>query len=93
MHTLLHRIYREVAFFTDPREITGPRASGVPLMGFAHTAYNLTVESVKSLGYTITGTERDKRDTGPDYYLPKLFPIAGTATKLLEAHPQHRVVQ
>ena len=46
MHTLLHRIYREGAFFTDPREITGPRASGVPLMGFEHTAYNLTVESV-----------------------------------------------
>ena len=93
LHGLLHRVYREIAFFADPREITGPRSSGVPLIGFAHNGYNLVVESGKSLGYTLTGTKRDPRDTGPEYYWLKMTPFVGVQTKFIETHPQHKTVQ
>ena len=35
LYALLNRTYREVAFFWDPTELTGPRASGIPLTSFA----------------------------------------------------------
>ena len=90
MHNLLNRVYREVAFFLAPNEFSGPRATGVPLMGMVQNASKWTANSIDELRDAAFG-EESERDRAPFmYYTFKFIPGINALGKLVELFPQEK---
>ena len=80
MYALLNRTYREVAFFWDPTELTGPRSTGIPLVGFGKNIYNMAGNMLDETGDTLFGEDDNPDKTEKGYYTFKMAPgVAGVA--------------
>ena len=80
IYALLNRTYREVAFFWDPTELTGPRSTGIPLVGFGKNIYNMAGNTIDQMGDDLFGQDENPDRTGRGYYTFKMAPgIAGVA--------------
>ena len=85
------RAYREVALFWDPTELTGPRSSGLPLLGLAQDGVKWTSNFADELMDRITGRQGVEDDPVEAlYYSFKISPGLSAASKALEIYPQHR---
>ena len=90
MHSLVNRIYREVAFFWAPNEFSGPRATGVPLMGMVQNLSKWTANSVDELRDSAFGEDSAKDRTPWGYYTFKFIPGIHALGKLVELFPQDK---
>jgi len=91
LHNIMGRIYRETAFFWDPRELTGPRSSGIPLLSLGQDFINLIGNSIDEIGDEILGENAVTSDRTPrGYYTLKFAPGLGGLGKALEIYPAYK---
>jgi len=90
---VMNRIYREVAVFADPRELAGPRSSGIPLISLIQNGVNLLGNSTDELRDAFFGEDsvRDKSNVG--YYSWKFVPGLHGIVKMAEVYPQDKIVR
>lgn len=74
LYSVLNRTYREVAVFYDITEMTGPRASGIPLMSFGQQITNLGSNTMDQLRDDLFGQNNKRDRTGRGHYLFKFAP-------------------
>ena len=88
LQNVLNRVYREVAFFLDPTELVGPRASGIPLMTLGQQVYRGAQNSIDELLDAVTGRDDtgDKYNFG--YYIYKGIPGQGLIAPLELLNPK-----
>jgi len=90
MHNVLGRVYRETAIFLDPTEMTGPRASGIPLLSLGADLVGLGSNSLDEIRDAVFG-ENDERDLKPPgYQLLKFAPGINGVAKAFEIYPQYK---
>lgn len=90
LHNVMGRIYRETAVFVDPREMTGPRASGIPLLSLGGDLISLASNSLDETRDLLMG-ENSVRDSKPVGYVSfKFVPGANGIAKALEIYPQYK---
>ena len=93
LHMVLNRTYREVAFFWDPLEITGPRATGIPLLSIGQNLYKWVGNSADEMGDAFFG-EDDNPDRSPAFkYTFKFIPPLDGVGKAFEVYPGHKGAQ
>ena len=89
LHNVFHRIYREVAFFWDPLELSGPRSTGIPLLQVFQNGYKWVSNSLDEVRDATFG-ENSARDRTPwGYYTFKFLPPLdgiGAELEIFEAH-------
>tara|TARA_Y100000593_G_C4318066_1_gene342047 strand:+ start:344 stop:5311 length:4968 start_codon:yes stop_codon:yes gene_type:complete len=92
MHNIFGRIYRETAVFWDPTELTGPRSTGIPLLGLTQDGIKLVNNSADELFDRIMGRQGVEKDDRVEafYYTFKLSPGLSGLAKALEIYPQHK---
>lgn len=86
LYSVLNRTYREVALFWDPTELTGPRATGIPLVGFGKNIWNFAGNTIDQMGDDLFGQDDDGDRTGRGYYLFKMSPGIGGIANLFEVY-------
>ena len=86
LYSVLNRTYREVALFWDPTELTGPRATGIPLVGFGKNLYNLAQNSIDQMGDDLFGQNNKEDRTGRGYYTFKMAPGVGGIANVFEIY-------
>jgi len=88
IHNVLGRIYRETAIFLDPTEMTGPRASGLPILSLGAQLTGILGNSLDEIRDTLLG-ENNKKDRTPiGYNLVKFSPGINGLAKAVEIYPQ-----
>ena len=88
LHNVLGRIYRETAIFLDPTEMTGPRASGLPILSLGQQLTSITSNSLDEIRDALFG-ENDKKDRQPvGYNVVKIAPGINSLAKAVEIYPQ-----
>ena len=88
LHNVLGRIYRETAIFLDPAEMTGPRASGLPILSLGQQLTGIVGNSLDEFRDLLLG-ENDKRDRQPvGYNAVKIAPGINSLAKAVEIYPQ-----
>ena len=90
LHNVTNRIYREVAFFWDITELTGPRASGIPLMGLGQNGVKWVGNSLDELRDAAFGEDNERDRTPGGYYTFKFIPGIHGIGKLVELFPQEK---
>ena len=92
MYNILSRVYRETAVFWDPTEMTGPRSTGIPLLGLIQDGIKLVRNTSDELWDRVTGRQGVEKDDRVEagYYTFKLAPGLGGLAKALEIYPQHK---
>jgi hypothetical protein len=92
IHNIFGRIYRETAVFWDLTELTGPRASGIPLLGLGQDGIKWVNNSFDEFWDRVLGKQgvetNDRVELG--YYTWKFAPGLGGLVKALEYYPQHK---
>lgn len=86
LYALMNRTYREVAFFWDPTELTGPRATGIPLVGFGKNIYNFAGNTIDQMGDDLFGQDENPDRTGRGYYAFKMAPGLSGIANLFEIY-------
>jgi len=74
LHNIMNRVYRETAFFLDLRELTGPRASGLPLISLGSQLIQFSSNSVDELLDAVTGRDDKDDKYNGGYYGFKFIP-------------------
>ena len=62
IHNVLGRIYRETAIFLDPTEMTGPRASGLPILSLGQQLTSIASNSIDEIKDALFGEDDKKKD-------------------------------
>jgi hypothetical protein len=92
IYNIFGRIYRETAVFWDLTELTGPRASGIPLLGLGQDGIKWVRNSFDEFWDRVLGRQgvekNDRVELG--YYTWKFAPGLGGLVKALEIYPQHK---
>ena len=89
VHNIFNRIYREVAFFMDPLELTGPRATGIPLMTLGQQAYRFAGNSIDEIIDNVTQREDRKDDSYNEFhFFFKSLPGQGLVAPLEIINPK-----
>lgn len=90
LYRYVNRTYREVAFFLDPTELVGPRASGLPLLSTAGNLVRWSSNSLDELTDSVFG-EDDKPDRTPvGYYTWKFIPGFVSIVQMMEIYEQDK---
>ena len=90
LYRYVNRTYREVAFFLDPTELVGPRASGLPLLSTAGNLVRWSSNSLDELTDSVFG-EDDKPDRTPvGYYTWKFIPGFVSLVQMMEIYEQDK---
>ena len=90
MLNVLHRVYRETAVFYDLTEMTGPRASGIPLISLAQNGLNWTANSLDETRDAFFGEDSPRDRTPAGYYSWKFAPGIHGIVKMSEIYPQDK---
>ena len=94
LHNIFGRIYRETAVFWDLTELTGPRSTGIPLLGLAQMGIKWIDNSMDEFWDAVTGIEgtesRSEDSVGRFYYTFKLAPGLSGLVKAAEIYPQDK---
>ena len=93
MSGIINRIYREVAVFADPRELAGPRSSGIPLLSLAQNGLKFTSNSLDELRDTFFGEDSPRDRTPAGYYTWKFVPGLHGIVQMAEIYPQDKIVK
>ena len=91
--SVVNRIYRETAVFYDPTEMTGPRASGIPLISLAQQGLKWTSNSMDEMRDRLFGEDSAQDRTGPGYYTWKFLPGLSGVVRAAEIYPQDKIVR
>ena len=86
LYSVLNRTYREVAVFYDWTEMTGPRASGIPLMSFGSNIINLSTNSADELRDAFFGENDNPDRSGWGKYTFKFIPGFNGLVKAAEIY-------
>ena len=87
---LLNRIYRELAIFTDPTELTGPRSSGLPILTLGAQFIRWVDNTFDEIGDTFFGENVGGDKVERWHYTFQWLPPAGGIAKWLEADKQYK---
>lgn len=87
---ITNRIYRETAVFYDLTEMTGPRASGIPLISLAQQGLNWTSNSMDELRDAFFGENSARDRSGPGRYTWKFVPGLSGIVKASEIYAQDK---
>ena len=90
---IINRIYRETAVFADPREMTGPRASGIPLLSLAQNGVKWIDNSIDEMGDAFFGEDSVRDRTPAGYYTWKFVPGLHGIVQIAEIYPQDKIVK
>ena len=90
---VVNRIYREVAVFADPREMSGPRASGIPLLSLVQNGLNLVTNSADEMRDAFFGEDSVRDRSGVGYYTWKFVPGLHGIVQISEIYPQDKIVR
>jgi len=91
IHNVFGRVYRETAVFWDLTELTGPRSTGIPLLGLAQDGIKLINNSMDEFWDRVTGKQGVETDRAEAwFYAWKFAPGLGGFVKTLEIYPQHK---
>lgn len=90
---IINRIYREVAVFADPRELAGPRSSGIPLLSLAQNGLKFTSNSLDEFRDTLFGEDSARDRTPAGYYTWKFVPGLHGIVQMAEIYPQDKIVK
>ena len=90
LDNLLNRVYRELAIFTDPTELTGPRSSGLPILTLGAQVIRWTDNTFDEIGDTFFGENAGGDRVERWHYTLQWFPPAGGMAKWLEADKQYQ---
>ncbi len=90
---IVNRIYREVAVFADPRELAGPRSSGIPLLSLAQNGLKFTSNSLDEFRDTLFGEDSNRDRTPAGYYTWKFVPGLHGIVQMAEIYPQDKIVK
>jgi hypothetical protein len=93
LSSIVNRIYREVAVFADPRELAGPRSSGIPLLSFAQNGLKLLSNSADTMRDTFFGQDSNRDRTPAGYYTFKFVPGIHGIVQMAEIYPQDKIVK
>ena len=93
MDNVLNRVYRETAVFWDPTEMTGPRASGIPLMSLGQQLVRFTSNSMDEMRDTLFMENSSRDRTPPGYYAWKFIPGISGLVQIAEIYPQDKYKQ
>tara|TARA_R110000787_G_scaffold115506_2_gene225433 strand:+ start:19168 stop:24069 length:4902 start_codon:yes stop_codon:yes gene_type:complete len=91
--SVVNRIYRETAVFYDPTEMTGPRASGIPLISLAQQGLKWASNSMDEMRDGLFGEDSAQDRTGPGYYTWKFLPGLSGIVRAAEIYPQDKIVR
>ena len=90
VHNIMNRIYREVAVLLDPREMTGPRASGLPILGLANGLIRWSDNTIDEIGDYFFGEDMGGDKVDQFHYSWQFVPGAGALAKFSEASKQFK---
>ena len=89
--SVISRVYRETAVFYDPTEMTGPRASGLPLISLGQQGVRWTSNSMDEMRDAFFGENSVRDRTGPGYYTWRFIPGLTGLVKISEIYPQDKM--
>ena len=90
VHNILNRVYREVAVLLDPREMTGPRASGLPILGLANGLIRWSDNTIDEIGDYFFGEDMGGDKVDRFHYSWQFVPGAGALAKFGEFSKQFK---
>ena len=90
VHNIMNRIYRELAVFVDPREMTGPRASGLPILSLGNSLIRWSDNSIDEIGDYFFGEDMGGDRVDAFHYTWQFTPGVGAAAKFVEASKQFK---
>ena len=90
LSNIVNRIYREMAIFLDLTEITGPRASGLPILSLGGTLINFSKNTLDEFGDMLFGEDDPGDETWKGHYASQLVPFWGGVSKAAEYFPNQK---
>ena len=75
-----------MTLFWDPTELTGPRATGIPLVGFGKNIWNIGKNTIDQMGDDLFGQNDDGDRTSRGYYSFKMAPGVGGVANIFEVY-------